>query len=112
MSITWADVVAIAPNLSVIQSTSATAIAILAAVDRQIDDSVWNEFADDGRRYLAAHLASIRDDEGLVTSETIGAMSRSYAMPPGIMGSLALSTFGAEYLRLLSIAVGVPGIVV
>lgn len=112
MSIVWADVVAIAPTLRTIADTDPVAVACLAIADRQIDDVMWGVFADDGRRYLAAHLASIRDDEGLVTSESLGSMSRSYSLPPGIAGSFALSSFGSEYLRLLNIALGVPGIVV
>lgn len=107
--IAWSDVTAIAPNLSVVPV--ATQNAILLVVDRQVDSDAWGVYAADGQAYLAAHLAYIRDDEGLVTSETLGQMSRSYAMPPGIKGSLALSTFGAEYLRLMYLANGFPGIV-
>jgi len=110
MAITWTDVVGIAPELVSVET--ATQTAILAVVSRQIDGDAWGEFADDGAKYLAAHLASIRGNEGLVTTETLGQMSRSYALPPGIMGSLALSTYGAEYKRLIDIAVGVPGIIV
>ena len=109
MAITWADVSAIAPSLSSVPI--ATQAAILLIVDRQIDDSQWGVLADDGRRYLAAHLASIRSDTGLVTSETLGQMSRSYSLPPGVMGSLALSVFGAEYRRLMDIAIGFAGFV-
>lgn len=109
MAITWSDVTAIAPELSTVPV--ATQTAILAIVQRQVDDDAWGEFADDGRRYLAAHLASIRGNEGLVTSESLGAMSRSYALPPGILGSLALSTYGAEYKRLTDLACAVPAIV-
>lgn len=110
MSITWTDVVGIAPELVSVETP--TQAAILAVVDRQIDPDAWGAFADDGARYLAAHLASIRGNEGLVTSETLGVMARSYALPPGIMGSLALSTYGAEYYRLTQIAIAVPGIIV
>lgn len=103
--IAWTDVVNIAPELGGTVVAPGTQTAILAIVQRQVDDDAWGEFADDGRAYLAAHLASIRGDEGLVTSESLGAMSRSYAIPPGILGSLALSTYGAEYARLQKIAV-------
>lgn len=110
MAITWSDVVGIAPEL--VNVELATQTAILAVVGRQIDPDAWQVWADDGAKYLAAHLASIRGNEGLVTSETLGQMARSYALPPGIMGSLALSTYGAEYYRLMQIAVGIPAIVV
>jgi hypothetical protein len=105
--ITWQDVVNIAPEFDSSIVPAGTQAAILAIVANQIDDTAWGEFADQGRAYLAAHLSAIRGDEGLVTQESLGAMSRSYALPPGIIGSLALSTFGAEYLRLLRIAAGI-----
>lgn len=101
MSIAWSDVVAVAPELVTVEL--ATQTAVLAIVARQVDPCVWEDMANDGMVYLAAHLASIRGNEGLVTSETLGQMSRSYSLPPGVMGSLALSTYGAEYWRLLQI---------
>ena len=109
--IAWQDIVNIAPEFSGTVVPVATQNAILAIVANQIDDIAWGEFADQGRAYLGAHLVAIRGDEGLVTQESLGAMARSYALPPGIIGSLALSTFGAEYLRLLRIASGVPVLV-
>lgn len=109
MAITWADVTAIAPNLTVVPA--AVQNAILAAVDRQVDGDAWGIYANDGMAYLAAHLASIRNGTGLVTTETLGAMSRSYSLPPGIRGSLALSAYGAEYQRLMELAIGFSGIV-
>lgn len=106
MAITWQDVINIAPEMS----TTPTGMqnAILNIVANQVDYSVWNEFGDAGSAYLAAHLVAISGDEGMVTQESLGAMARSYALPPGIMGSLALSTYGAEYKRLLDIAVAIP----
>ena len=109
MSIDWGNVVAIAPELATVEVTTQT--AVLAIVGRQIDPCAWGDFADDGAAYLAAHLASIRGNEGLVTSETLGQMARTYSLPPGIMGSLALSTYGAEYYRLVNLALGVPALV-
>lgn len=104
MAVSWTDVVAIAPELSTVPTASQTKFLDIAT--RQVDTDAWGDFADDGITYLAAHLASIRSNSGLVTSETLGPMSRGYANPPGIMGSLALSTYGAEYVRLLRLAVG------
>jgi hypothetical protein len=102
VSISWTDVVAIGPEL--VNVPTATQTAILAIVARQVDPCVWGDLANDGMAYLAAHLASIRGNSGLVTSESLGQMSRSYSLPPGIKGSFALSTYGAEYYRLLRIA--------
>jgi len=109
--ITWTDVSNIAPEFDASVIPVGTQTAILNIVQRQVDDDAWGEFADDGRAYLAAHLCAIRGDEGLVTDERIGQMARSYAIPPGIMGSLALSTYGAEYRRLLNIAIAIPAFV-
>lgn len=111
MAIAWTDVVAVAPDLASVPN--ATQTYLLDAVNnRWVDDDACGEFADDMRRMLAAHVASLRNDDGLVTDETIGPMSRSYMVPPGLQGSLALSTFGAEYARLLQLTPGGLGMVV
>jgi len=109
VAISWTDVVAIAPELDVVPTASQERFLAISA--RQIDPDVWGEFADDGQAYLAAHLASIRDDTGLITAESMGPFSRTYDLPPGVMGSLALSTYGAEYDRLLQI-VTIPAFLV
>jgi hypothetical protein len=100
--ITWADVVAIAPELSTVATASQN--AILAMADRQIDEESWSDLADDGRKLLAAHLATLLlNNRGLVTQETLGPLSRSYALPPGIVGSFAMSSYGTEYRRLIGL---------
>lgn len=123
MSVTWSDVVAFpAPELAGVASGAQA--AILAYVDRQIDPDVWGDYADDGRRYLAAHLASQMGATGSgagsagtmgpVTSETLGPMSRSYGALSGStegMGELAATKYGREYYRLLRIALAIPGYV-
>lgn len=116
MAFTWAaDVVPIAPNLAT--APAATQTLVLAIVDRQIDVGVWGAFADDGRRYLAAHLGTLAITGGAgaagpVTSESLGAMSRSYASLTGnIDPTLATTRFGVEYFRLLRIAVGIAAVV-
>jgi Protein of unknown function (DUF4054) len=113
MSITWADVTVIAPALS--SASAQLQTKILAIVGRQVDVDVWGEFSDDGQLYLAAHLGTITSSGGVqaewLTSESVGPLSRSYAMPPGIMGKLSTTRFGVEYERLLKIAAA-PGVVV
>lgn len=104
MSIVWADVTAIAAAVSTLPV--ATQTVILAIVDRQIDDTEWLDLADDGRRYLAAHLATVYSQgagAGAVTSETLGPMSRSYGLPPGVTGELATTPYGVFYLHLLKL---------
>lgn len=115
MAITWAaDVAPLSTSLATIPT--ATQTLILAVVDRQIDDVAWGTFADDGRRFLAAHLGTLYlrplGAAGPITSETLGAMSRSYGMLPLLAGALGSTIYGAEYERLLRIACGVPGLVV
>lgn len=111
MAVAWSDVVLIAPNLSTISTAAQT--FYLAESLRQIDADVWGEFATVGQIYLAAHMATLGQGSGSgpVTSETLGAMSRSYAVPMWLQSSLALTRFGAEYERLLRLAVAVPAFV-
>lgn len=108
MSITWSDVTAIAPELTSTAVPTATQTVLLAIVDRQIDDSVWLDLADDGRRYLAAHLGTLYSSDGSaggeVTSESLGPMSRSYSTSSTSesgAGSLGTTKYGVFYLHLL-----------
>ena len=106
MSITWADVTAIAPELST--SPLATQTAILAIVDLQVNALAWRTLVDVGKSYLAAHLATLAargasGAAGAVTSEAVGQLSRGYASPIGIKGSLGLTSYGCEYARLLAL---------
>ncbi len=109
MAITWADVLLIASELST--TATATQNAILEDVDREVDDGAWGEFANKGKKYLAAHLATITAQSGAggagpITSETLGPMSRSYASAADTGNSLTSTRYGMEYLRILRIAVG------
>ncbi len=103
----------IAPALSAV--TTAAQTFYLTESLRQIDPDVWGEYATVGQIYLAAHMATISNGGGAaagpITSETLGAMSRSYAIPSWLTSSLALTKYGAEYKRLLKIAVAVPALV-
>ena len=117
--IVWADVTAVAAELTTTAVASDTRTYVLDYVNnRAIDGDVWGEFADDGKRYLAAHMATMAISgsggaAGPVILETLGPMSRSYATTASTSGddSLSLTRYGREYLRLLRIAVAVPGIV-
>lgn len=117
MAITWtADVVPIAPSLSTASTTLQD--LILAIVNREIDECVWGTFADDGRRFLAAHFGTVMTGGaggaagGPITSETLGAMARSYGMvQSSIPPALQKTWYGLEYYRILTIAVGVAALV-
>jgi hypothetical protein len=123
MSITWADVQVIAPELTDTAVPTGTQAVLLAMVDRQIDDTAWDDLADDGRRYLAAHMGTVyvqtaggsADSVGPVTSESLGPMSRGYASAAAnSIGSfvdplLGTTRYGIWYLhmvRLLPSAMG------
>jgi len=104
--ITWQDVVNIAPALTASAIPTGMQAALLTRVQTEVDDDAWGEYADFGRAYLAAHLATIRFNTGAITSESVGPLSRSYAMLPITQSLLATTMFGMEYLRLLRLAVG------
>jgi hypothetical protein len=74
--------------------------ALLDMVDREVDECGWGDRADDGRRYLAAHLATLGKRKGLgpLTAESLGQASRSYASMLQF-GALGLTTYGVEYQR-------------
>lgn len=104
MAITWSDVVAIAPELSTFPSGSQ--IVILLIVDLQIDDDAWLDLGDVGRRYLAAHLATMSNRAGvggMVIAEALGPMSTQYGLPPGVRGTFAMTSYGIEFERLVSL---------
>jgi hypothetical protein len=106
VAIAWADVLAIAPELTTANVPVATQTVLLAVAERQIDDEAWGDFADDGRRYLTAHLGALYmggSAGGAVQSESVGPMSRSYMMPVGIRGALSTTKYGVFYLHLISL---------
>jgi hypothetical protein len=107
MAITWANVVLIAPEQAAITNTAVQA-ALLAVVEAQIEPTVWTDFADGmddiARAWLAAHYGALwlrnGDVAGALTQQTLGPMSESYALPPGVYGALATTKYGLEYQRL------------
>lgn len=104
MAIDWTDVVEVGAELSTVPT--ATQNVILAMVDRQIDDAVWGDMADDGRRYLAAHMGAVYNSSpgaaGPLVSETLGPMSRSYgASSSSDDDELATTKYGKMYLHML-----------
>ncbi len=76
----------------------------------QINRGLWGNKADLGQYYLAAHSLFVNsptftgNNAGLVTQESVGQVSRSYAAPPAAlveqMGDLAWSKYGILYWRL------------
>lgn len=118
MAITWADVLAIAPDLSGVGAT--TQVAIVTDVNAQVVEGQFPSVAaaDRARKYLAAHLATVSKDGGRgaggpVQSESMGGVSRSYAVfsPAGADPSLDATAYGKEYRRLLRQLVTRVGVV-
>ena len=109
----WQDVVNIAPADAVAFAALSTNVqnAFLAIVTSQMNVAAWGTLYNSGFVYLAAHLAKIGllGGSGAITAETLDRMSRTYATVQGIKGSLGLTSYGAEYqrlVRLLPIFVG------
>lgn len=114
MAVTWAQVQEIAPELTNTAVPTGTQAVLLAMVDRQIDDDAWDDLADDGRRYLAAHLGTVyvttaggaAASVGAVTQEAVGPMSRSYASSANSSASsvdslLGTTRYGIWYLHMI-----------
>ncbi len=116
MSVTWAGVVIVAPELSTIALGTQT--AILAQVALQMDAEAWGDRLDLGATYLAAHLATRTlgggtATSGPVVSESVGQVSRSYAAPSSIQGSaLGSTSYGQEFMRLSSLNLSRIGMVI
>lgn len=111
MAITWADVLAIASELSVITST-ATQDAILATARVMLDPDVWGDLFDEGHKYLAAHDAK-KALQAQTTGGAVGAVSKykvgpieiAYQNPTATAGSssdtdLSSTSYGQIYLRM------------
>jgi hypothetical protein len=115
MSITWADVQVIAPELTNTAVPTGTQAVLLQMVDRQIDDEAWDDLADDARRYLAAHMGTVyvqtaggsAASVGSVTREAVGPLSRSYESSTTAAGSsqpdplLGTTRYGIWYLHMI-----------
>lgn len=102
MAITWADVVAAAPELA--SASAGTQTFILTAVAEEVDPEVWGTRADRGKVYLAAHLGTLAKMEGAgaASSQRVGPLGETRAIPKGGISSLSLglTSYGAEYERL------------
>lgn len=103
ISITWADVEAIAPELATV--ATATKNAILADLPLQMNETVWAEKLNLGAKYLAAHLATIsarRGAGGAIQSQSVGQVSRTFAASMASGQALFGSTsYGVIYEGLL-----------
>lgn len=108
MSLVWADVVLVAPELASLGPSAQT--AILADVADQVNVGAFGsqERADRAAAYLAAHIAVAGGYTGAgsiaasgpVMSQTAGPFSVTYAQPASSgAGNLGSTRWGLEYQR-------------
>jgi hypothetical protein len=101
--IDWDDVTATAPELSTVpvemQAAVLTAVAELVS-----DDAVWGSKLDVGRAYLAAHLATVarrRGGAGPLQSETVGPVTRSFAVVAAATADYGATGYGTIFESIL-----------
>lgn len=108
MAITWADIVALAAELSVLPVAAQP--VVVAHVNESIVDLAWptDTLTDHARKLLAAHMATVLIQGGLgpagqVVGESVGGISRQYAAfsPMGSDPSFAGTPYGKLYRALL-----------
>lgn len=104
--ITWADVVAIAPELASVGVTSQN--AILADVALRLNAARWGTRYDMASKYMAAHLGTLtlrggNGPSGNVVGESVGSVSRQYesSSPMGTDPLWDKTTYGRQYRQLL-----------
>lgn len=100
--ITWQDVVDVAPKLA--NYSAGGQLKILALVNQDLSPADFGGVDDPrftlARVYLAAHLGTLsRFAFGVITGESEGGVSRSYAIPP--WANLRQTVFGQAYCDLL-----------
>ncbi len=100
MSITWADVLKVAPALSTLSVEQQT--LILAQVALLLNANVFGTKYDMASTYFAAHLGTLFKEGayapgGPITSETIGPASKSYAAPAASDPFWDSTSFGKMY---------------
>lgn len=100
MATTWPDVLVIAPELSVVDPSVAGPQFVTMAYN-SINPDVWGGMADQGAKYLAAHLATIslrRGQPGSPHVKRVGAVMAGFQV---LSDALLTTAYGAEFDRLL-----------
>lgn len=103
---TWADVIVLAPDLATL--TEAQQDMILGFVDGEISETKASTRYVQMCLNLAAHIGTvvkrgINGPGGVISSESVGPVSRAYAVfsPMGSDALLDTTPFGKEYRRLV-----------
>lgn len=105
--ITWADVVEVVPGMITVPVGAQN--LILSHVASVVTAGQWGSRATLGQTYLALHLGTIASPSGgagqvvgPVVSETVGPVSRTFAVlaQASSDGNLGTTSWGAEYKSL------------
>lgn len=103
----------IAPEFASLSDDEVNFALELAA--QEVPESVWGNLTAQGRARLAAHRLSLSHPElsagGVVASESVGSVSRSYAVTAGSDAELSSTQHGVEYARLRRL-VGIGAMVI
>lgn len=114
MSITWADVVKIAPALSTLSVETQT--LVLAQVALMLNAKQFGTKLDMASTYLAAHMGTIvknggNGPGGPISAESTGRVSRSYAVPPASDPYWDKTSFGQTFRWVMKTLPGRVGFV-
>lgn len=102
MSITWNEVLLVAPELAAL--TSDQRDQILADAYLLLNEAVCGDRLDLCARYFAAHLATVNRRRGLggaVSGQSVGQVSRQYATPQAAFLDLGSSSYGQVLQTLI-----------
>lgn len=103
MAVTRAAIVARVPALDAVTTPSEWEAAI-ADAQLQVAQGVWGDLYELGVASLAAHLLLVGHPEvagpGPVQSETVGSISRTYAVATPSREQLGSTVAGREHVRL------------
>jgi hypothetical protein len=106
VAVSRASIVARVPALVVVDDPAAWEAAI-ADAQLQVSASAWGDLYELGVTYLAAHLLLGSHPEvegpGPVQSESVGSVSRSYAVAGSVFHNIMRTSAGREFLRLRSL---------
>ncbi len=114
MTVVAADIMTFAPEFTTVDDDEiATITAAIAQAERRTNRTNWGVIADDGVTYLVCHMLTLAariavsgaQARGPLTSETVGPLSRSFAVPGSVTLSsayLASTTYGQAYAELRS----------
>ncbi len=102
MAVVYTDVQELATEFASLSQSRIE--SFIERAERRLNSDFWGDLYDDAVLYMTAHmlrLASGTGSGGAVTSESAGALSRSYAVPTGCPPQYASSPYGVEYWAML-----------